>query len=141
MCWPGVLASGSSAYFQRGFVTYANEAKEELIGVPHAILVEHGAVSEECARAMAEGARARAKADYALAVTGIAGPGGGSPEKPVGLVYVAVATADATHVRKLNWRGSRDQIRTLSAVSALDLLRRALLGLPLETHEIARRAG
>lgn len=94
-CTGGLIAgllteiAGSSDVVERGFVTYSNQAKQELIGVPEALLVRHGAVSEEVARAMAEGALAHSAADLAVAVTGIAGPGGGTAEKPVGLVHIA----------------------------------------------------
>jgi nicotinamide-nucleotide amidase len=84
-------SAGSSDVFERGFVTYSNEAKTELLGVPAELIAEHGAVSEETACAMAEGALARSRADIALSVTGIAGPGGGSDLKPVGLVHFAAA--------------------------------------------------
>jgi nicotinamide-nucleotide amidase len=134
-CTGGLVAemitrvAGSSDYFDRGFVTYANQAKMDLLGVSEDILRDHGAVSEPCARAMAEGARARARTTYALSITGIAGPGGGTPDKPVGLVYVALAAPDRTVVRKLTWPGQREQIRAISAMTALDLVRRALAGL------------
>jgi len=120
------MVPGASEYFDRGFVTYTNQAKQDLLGVPEVILAEHGAVSEPCARAMAEGARARAKTTYALAVTGIAGPGGGTPDKPVGLVFIALATPEETVVRRIQWPGQREQIRAVSAMVALDLLRRRL---------------
>ncbi len=100
-CTGGLVAgaitdvAGSSAWFDRGFVTYSNEAKMELLGVPAATLAQHGAVSEAIARAMAEGALARSRASVAVAITGIAGPGGGSPEKPVGTVCFAWAVRDA----------------------------------------------
>ena len=138
-CTGGLVAemltaiAGSSEYFDRGFVTYSNQAKMDLLGVSAEILREHGAVSEACARAMAEGARLRSGATYAVAVTGIAGPGGGTPDKPVGLVFVALATPGGTAVRKLLWPGRRrDQIRSISAMVALDLVRRALSALPLD---------
>ena len=137
-CTGGMVAqmitaiAGSSDYFDRGFVTYSNQAKMDLLGVSEDILREHGAVSEPCARAMAEGARTRAGTTYAVSVTGLAGPGGGTPDKPVGLVFVAVATPDRTVVRRLQWPGQREQIRAISAMTALDLVRRALAGLPLE---------
>ena len=87
--------SGSSSYYLGGLVTYSNRLKEQLLGVPPATLEEHGAVSEATARAMARGARLRLDADLALAVTGISGPTGGTPQKPVGLVYVALSSATA----------------------------------------------
>lgn len=100
-CTGGLIAgaitdiAGSSAVFDRGFVTYSNAAKADLLGVSSETLERHGAVSEECAREMAFGALSRSNADIAVAVTGIAGPGGGTPEKPVGLVYLAIAEIDA----------------------------------------------
>jgi nicotinamide-nucleotide amidase len=144
-CTGGMVAqmitsiAGSSDYFGRGFVTYSNQAKMDLVGVSEDILREHGAVSEPCARAMAEGARARAGATHALAITGIAGPGGGTPDKPVGLVFVGLATPDRTVVRRIRWPGQREQVRTISAMVALDMLRRALEGLPVDEPDLARR--
>lgn len=97
-CTGGLVAgaltdiAGSSDVFDRGFVTYSNEAKQEILGVPPATLTKHGAVSAETAAAMAQGTLARSRADVAVAVTGIAGPGGGSADKPVGLVHFAAAT-------------------------------------------------
>ena len=110
---------GASAVFTHGFVTYANEAKEELLGVPNSLLISHGAVSPQVAKAMATGARTRAKADYAVAVTGIAGPGGGTPEKPVGLVYIGVATPTRTLVHQHRFGArSRAMIRLLTVKAA-----------------------
>jgi PncC family amidohydrolase len=132
--------AGSSRYFDRGFVVYANAAKTDLLGVPAELLAEQGAVSEACARAMADGARARAAATYAAAITGIAGPGGATPDKPVGTVWVAVAAPEGTFAQLLQWPGDRAMIRSLSAMLALDLLRRAALGLPIvDVHELGRR--
>jgi nicotinamide-nucleotide amidase len=137
-CTGGLVAQmvtaipGSSDYFDRGFVTYSNAAKMDLLGVSDAVLKEHGAVSEPCARAMAEGARARAGTTYAVAITGIAGPGGATPDKPVGLVFVAIASPGETVVRRLRWQGSREQVRSLSAMVALDMVRRAIAALPIE---------
>jgi nicotinamide-nucleotide amidase len=131
-CTGGLLAKrltdmpGSSAYFGEGLVTYSNEAKERLLGVPHAMIVDHGAVSEPVAREMAEGARRVSGADYGLSVTGIAGPDGGTEEKPVGLVFVGISDAKDTFAEKLDltaWARSRDSIRERSANRALDLLR------------------
>jgi nicotinamide-nucleotide amidase len=131
-CTGGLLAKrltdmpGSSAYFKEGLVTYSNEAKERLLGVPHALLLEHGAVSEPVARAMAEGARKVSGADYGLSVTGIAGPDGGTEEKPVGLVFVGISDAEDTLAEKLDltaWARSRDAIRERSTNIAFDLLR------------------
>jgi len=131
-CTGGLLAKrltdmpGSSAYFTEGLVTYSNEAKERLLGVPHDLIVEHGAVSEPVARAMAEGARKVSGADYGLSVTGIAGPDGGTEEKPVGLVFVGISDAEDTFAQKLDltaWARSRDSIRERSTNRAFDLLR------------------
>ncbi|MBI1893775.1 MAG: CinA family nicotinamide mononucleotide deamidase-related protein [Candidatus Rokubacteria bacterium] len=119
--------SGSSRYFERGIVTYSNEAKTALLGVSKAILTRHGAVSAQCASAMAKGIRAKAKTDLGLAVTGIAGPDGGSEEKPVGTVFLALATADDVKTERRRFRGNRSQNKWLSAQFALDLLRRHLL--------------
>ena len=104
-CTGGLIAAaitevpGSSGYFLGGVVSYSNQAKEAFLDVPHALLAEHGAVSREVAVAMAAGARARFGSDLAVAVTGVAGPDGGTPDKPVGLVYIGVATATDTGVR------------------------------------------
>ncbi len=131
-CTGGLLAkrltdrAGSSAFFVEGLVTYSNESKERLLGVPDALLVEHGAVSEPVARAMAEGVRKVAGTDYGLSVTGIAGPDGGTEEKPVGLVFVGLADEGGTAAEKLDltaWARSRDSIRERSANRAFDLLR------------------
>ena len=131
-CTGGLLAKrltdmpGSSAYFTEGLVTYSNEAKERLLGVPDSLLLEHGAVSEPVARAMAEGARRISGADYGLSVTGIAGPDGGTQEKPVGLVFVGISDAEDTFAEKLDltaWARSRDSIRERSTNRAFDLLR------------------
>ncbi len=102
---------GASSIYGYGFITYANEAKENILGVPHHILQTVGAVSSETALLMAQGARNAAKSDIAVSTTGIAGPGDGTPEKPVGLVYIAIATENASTYKKLNLSGDRDQIR------------------------------
>jgi nicotinamide-nucleotide amidase len=128
-CTGGLIAgllteiAGSSAVVERGFVTYANAAKTELLGVPESLLAEHGAVSEACARAMAEGALARSPADLAVAVTGIAGPGGGSAEKPVGLVQFATAARGAeTRLDRRIFPGDRQAVRLAAVNHALDML-------------------
>ncbi len=118
--------AGSSDVVERGFVTYSNEAKAELLGVPPALIRDKGAVSEEVARAMAEGALARSRAEVAVAVTGIAGPGGATATKPVGLVHIAVArrggaTLHSRHV----FTGDRSAIRRATVIAALDLALRA----------------
>ena len=118
---------GSSSVVERGYVTYDNRAKAEVLGVPDPLFERVGAVSEEVARAMAEGARARAGADLAIAVTGIAGPGGATPTKPVGLVHMAVARngAPTLHARAV-FPGDRAAIRLASVDAALELALRAL---------------
>ena len=117
---------GSSAYFVEGDVTYSNDAKMRRLGVKKETLDTVGAVSEECAREMAEGTRKAAGTDYALSTTGYAGPDGGEPDKPVGTVFVALASADGTVVKRLNLFGDRDRIRHSAMLNALDLLRRKL---------------
>lgn len=117
---------GSSAYFIEGDVTYANDAKMRRLGVTAETLDTVGPVSEECAREMAEGCRRAAGTDFALSTTGYAGPDGGEPDKPVGTVFVALACADGTIVRRLNLFGDRDRIRHTAMLHALDLLRRKL---------------
>jgi len=127
-CTGGLIAgaiteiAGASDVFERGFVTYSNEAKIELLGVSEKVLVAHGAVSEAVARAMAEGAIVNSGAVVAVAVTGIAGPGGGSPEKPVGLVHLACAQRGkpTLHVREV-FPGDRTAIRLATVATALDL--------------------
>jgi len=121
--------SGSSDVVYGGFVTYANEAKISMIGVPFAQLRQHGAVSQEVAVAMAEGALSMAGTHVAVAVTGIAGPGGGSADKPVGLVHFAVATADDTvHAQKVFANMDRDAVRHATVVQALRMLLKAARG-------------
>lgn len=116
--------AGSSDVVERGFITYSNEAKHELLGVPEPLLMEHGAVSESVARAMAEGALRNSRADIAVSVTGIAGPDGGAETKPVGLVHFASARLmqDVFHERHLFGDIGRDQIRAKSIEVGLDLL-------------------
>lgn len=118
---------GASAYVDRAVVSYSNAAKVESLGVPEALLAAHGSVSEPVAVAMADGMRARAGVDVAVAITGIAGPGGGTVEKPVGLVCFAISGARGTEVRTARFTGDRAVIRSLAATTALDLLRRFLL--------------
>lgn len=114
---------GSSDYFQQGFLTYSNRAKTELLGVDADLLERYGAVSEETALAMAQGCLERSGADFALAITGIAGPKGGSAEKPVGTVWIAVASKQSAQARLFHFRGDRNSIRWRSAYSALNQLR------------------
>jgi nicotinamide-nucleotide amidase len=131
-CTGGLLAQlvtsvpGASAVFDLGVVTYADAAKERLLGVPAAVLAAHGAVSEPVARAMAEGSRAAAGATFGVGITGIAGPTGGTPEKPVGTVHLALAGPAGTEAHARLYRGDRERIRRQAAFEALDLLRRAL---------------
>lgn len=119
--------AGSSAWFDRGFVTYSNAAKQDMLGVPAATLAAHGAVSEATARAMASGALARSAAGVAVAVTGVAGPSGGSPAKPVGTVWFAYALAGgAVHARLHHFDGDRAAVRARTVERALgDLIRLA----------------
>jgi nicotinamide-nucleotide amidase len=112
--------AGSSAWFERGFVTYSNEAKQELLGVRAETLRTHGAVSEETAREMAQGALERSKATVAVSVTGVAGPGGGTKEKPVGMVCFGWATGRATHAETRRFSGDREAVRRQSVVHALE---------------------
>jgi PncC family amidohydrolase len=127
-CTGGLVATtltriaGSSGYFLGGVVSYSNEAKRDLLGVDPAALAAHGAVSAQVARAMAEGARTRFGATIAASVTGIAGPDGGSAEKPVGLTYVGVADASGVDVRRSVWPGDREANRRDSAVAVLEAL-------------------
>lgn len=120
--------AGSSDVVDRAFVTYTNRAKREMLGVPAEILRQHGAVSEECACAMATGALKASAANLALSVTGIAGPGGGSTDKPVGLVHMAVAGRDGTllHEKHLFGEVGRDKVRMATVKAGLSLLARAL---------------
>jgi nicotinamide-nucleotide amidase len=118
---------GSSAYFIEGVVAYSNDAKMRTLGVPEAILAQFGAVSAETASAMAVGVRARANTDYAVSVTGIAGPDGGSAEKPVGTVFIGYTDASRTKTLKLVLPGDRELVRWRSSQAALDYLRRQLL--------------
>jgi nicotinamide-nucleotide amidase len=132
-CTGGLLASrltdvpGSSDYVDRGVVCYSNRAKTELVGVPEALMVEHGAVSEPVAQAMAEGIRARAGTHIGVGVTGIAGPGGGTPEKPVGTVSIAVVVDDEVRVRTFQFFGGRDMVKFQAAQSALNMTRLLVL--------------
>ena len=127
-CTGGLIAHritevpGSSAYFERGVVVYSNRAKVELLGVPPEVLETHGAVSEECARAMLRGLFARTPARLGAAVTGIAGPGGGTEAKPVGTVWVAWGTPDAPRAERLLLAGGRSAVKAAAAEAALQRL-------------------
>ena len=120
---------GSSDYFLGGVVAYAYEAKTALLGVPTDLLLTYGAVSEETARAMARGVRERLGAEVVIAITGILGPGGATPTKPVGLVYVALLAADADWCRQFSWSGDRLENKRLSAIAALEMLKQYLEGI------------
>lgn len=126
-CTGGLVAgaitsvAGSSDWFERGFVTYSNEAKLQMLGVPSELLDRHGAVSEPVAIAMARGAVGGSRADCAVSITGIAGPGGGSPAKPVGMVCIGLATRDGNaRARTFQFDGSRAEVRRASVVAALE---------------------
>ena len=131
-CTGGLLANritnvaGSSAVLLAGYVCYANEAKSDILGVDPKLIEQHGAVSEQVARAMVEGARKRAGSAYALSTTGIAGPSGGSEEKPVGTVYIALAEESGTKIKKLFFPSDRETFKQLVAQAAFELLRRKL---------------
>jgi nicotinamide-nucleotide amidase len=132
-CTGGLLTSrltdvpGSSDYVERGVVCYSNRAKVELLGVSDSLIAEHGAVSEPVSRAMAEGIRSRAGTSVGIGVTGIAGPGGGTPEKPVGTVAIAVVAPDGARVRTFQFIGDREQVKYQSAQAALNMLRLMML--------------
>jgi len=147
-CTGGLLAErltsipGASEVFHMGVVTYANEIKTLLLNVPEETLKQYGAVSEQTARAMAEGVRAKSGSELGVGITGIAGPGGGTEEKPVGLIYIALCDGKKTVVRKMNGNSmkGRDYLRYLSASNALDMVRRYLFGLGgLEEAAYSRR--
>jgi nicotinamide-nucleotide amidase len=132
-CTGGLLASrltdvpGSSDYFDRGVVCYSNRAKTELLGIPAALIEAHGAVSEEVARAMADAIRERSGSDVGVGITGIAGPGGGTAEKPVGTVAIAVALQTPASVRTFRFIGGREQIKFQATQGAMNMLRLMLL--------------
>jgi len=134
-CTGGMVAAaltdiaGSSDVVERGFVTYSNESKTELLGVPAAVIAAHGAVSAQVATAMAQGALAHAPVDVAVSITGIAGPGGATPGKPVGLVYFAIARKGSEpRVERHNYQGERTAIRMAATERALELLLEAARG-------------
>ena len=144
-CTGGLIASmltripGSSDAFHAGFVTYSNDIKSSVLGVPEAVLEEHGAVSEPVVAAMARGALARAGADYAIAVSGIAGPDGGSEDKPVGTVWLAWGDSDNIQTRCLCWPVERSLFQTMIAAAGLDMIRRRLLGIGEEPRYFRQR--
>jgi len=132
-CTGGLLAeritslSGSSRYFLGGAVVYSNELKSQFANVPKALIDKHGAVSREVATAMAEGIRKRCLSSYGVGITGVAGPTGGTEQKPVGLVYIALSGDDGTQVVERNFPGDRKHIRTFASLQALEMIRRALI--------------
>jgi len=146
-CTGGLVAEsltevpGSSDYFLGGVIAYANASKMALLGVPEQLLAEHGSVSEPVARAMAEGVRQRFGANFGLATTGISGPGGGSEEKPVGLVYLALARREGTHVERFVFPLDRHRHQRLTSQSGLDWVRRAVLGEALLGPTLMRARG
>ena len=127
-CTGGLIAktftdlAGSSDWFERGFVTYSNDAKNEMLAVPASLIEDYGAVSEAVATAMASGALRHSKADYSIAVTGVAGPGGGSDDKPVGTVWIALASAEQMVARRYQFDGDRQAVRAATMQTALELL-------------------
>lgn len=132
-CTGGGIASvitsvaGSSAWFEQGFITYSNGAKQQQLNVDNTLLIKHGAVSEAVVRAMAEGACQKANANVAIAVSGIAGPGGGSPDKPVGTVWLAWAIQDTDTITKCyQFKGDRDAVRAQAITAAISVLNKAL---------------
>jgi nicotinamide-nucleotide amidase len=143
-CTGGLIASlitreaGSSQVFGSGFITYANTSKNRILDVPKATLVKHGAVSEPVVLAMLEGALAKSQSDIGIAVSGIAGPGGGSDDKPVGTVWVAWGTDKNHRAIRLQVPGSRERFQVLVAAIGLDLMRRQVRRLPPIPHYIER---
>lgn len=133
-CTGGLLSalftefSGSSDVFERGFVTYSNRAKEEMLGIPSDMIADYGAVSEAVARLMAEGALEQSRANLAVAITGIAGPGGGTPMKPVGTVHIACARENKAVLHEACYFGDigRDEVRTASLEAALNMIRQQI---------------
>ena len=127
-CTGGLLAgrilnvSGASGVYNEGHITYSNEAKERLLGVSHETLVNYGAVSEQTAREMAEGAAKAANAEVGLSTTGIAGPSGGTPEKPVGLIYIGCHVNGETYVKECRFQGNREENRNAAVEAVLELL-------------------
>lgn len=131
-CTGGLLGSkitdvaGSSEYFLGGVIAYQNEVKEALLRVPHDVIEAHGAVSAQTAEAMADGCRGLFKSDIAVSITGIAGPGGGSDEKPVGLTYIGISTARGATSRRFIWGGNRTQNKEASVRAAMEMVLSAL---------------
>jgi nicotinamide-nucleotide amidase len=131
-CTGGLIAArlteqpGSSDFFLGSFITYTDEQKRRLLGIPAALLEQYTAVSEPVAKAMAEAALEKTGADYALSVTGYAGPAGGTADNPVGTVFIGLATPSGTKVSRMRWGSDRTRVRALATQTALDMLRREL---------------
>lgn len=146
-CTGGLIAErftdvpGSSAYFLGGVVSYSNEAKAAMLGVPEDVLEAHGAVSEAVVRAMAEGTRERFGSDFGIATSGISGPGGGTADKPVGLVWIALSSEAGTHADSFVFQVDRSRHRRLTAQVGLDWIRRSLIGAELVGPSLLRRSG
>jgi nicotinamide-nucleotide amidase len=146
-CTGGLIASmltripGASDGFQAGFVTYANNIKHAVLGVDNAVLATEGAVSEPVVQQMALGAMERSGADYAIAVSGIAGPEGGTQDKPVGTVWLAWGSPNALKTCRLRWPVERTLFQTMVAAAGLDMIRRTLLGLDSEPRYFSQRRG
>jgi nicotinamide-nucleotide amidase len=127
-CTGGLIAktftdlAGSSDWFERGFVTYSDQAKSEMLAVPASLIEDYGAVSEAVATAMASGALLHSNADFSVAVTGVAGPGGGSDDKPVGTVWIALASAKQMLAKRYQFEGDRQAVRAATMLSAIELL-------------------
>ena len=127
-CTGGLIAktftdlAGSSDWFERGFVTYSNEAKSEMLAVPASLIEGYGAVSEAVATAMASGALRHSNADYSIAVTGVAGPGGGSDDKPVGTVWIALASTEQLIAKRYQFDGDRQAVRAATLVTSITAL-------------------
>jgi nicotinamide-nucleotide amidase len=130
---------GCSRYFKSDLVTYSNDVKEGVLGVSEETLKAHGAVSEECVREMAAGVRKRTGASVSVATSGVAGPDGGTPDKPVGTVCIALSADDQSFTRRYQFRGTRDWVKLITSQVALDWLRRYALGLPIADSALFRR--
>jgi nicotinamide-nucleotide amidase len=130
---------GCSRYFKSDLVTYSNDVKEGILGVSEETLIAHGAVSEECVREMAAGVRKRTGTDVSVATSGVAGPDGGTPDKPVGTVCIALSADDQSISRRYQFRGTRDWVKLITSQVALDWLRRYALGLPIADSALFRR--
>jgi nicotinamide-nucleotide amidase len=130
---------GCSRYFKSDLVTYSNDVKEGVLGVSQQTLIAHGAVSEECVREMAAGVRKRTGASVSVATSGIAGPDGGTPDKPVGTVCIALSADDQSFTRRYQFRGTRDWVKLITSQVALDWLRRYALGMPIADSALFRR--